>query len=701
MSIASTNWSDLAQKSDFELKGEVFSILREASALIQNSPTDDPELLSVVPRLADLMARRGELQSFGEAFSALARSVGLWNYVDRSFASARDELAAERATVPGLGLTLHREQLSALHTLASGKNLILSAPTSFGKSILIDALLYQEKFRRVAIVLPTIALLDEFRRRLITRFGDRFDVLMHHSEKAERERVIFLGTQERLINRDDLGFLDLVVVDEFYKLDPHRRDERAVTLNAAVYKLLNRAKQFFFLGPNIDSVFTSEGSRWRFEFLKTRFSTVAVDTINLKSVPDKDTRLHQEIASEINWPALVFVSSPDKANKLASDIVTRGTKLGSGLALSRWMIENYGGRWELSEAVAAGIGVHHGRIPRALASRFVTLFNERKIPVLICTSTLIEGVNTAAKSVLIYDKTIANRPYDFFTFSNIRGRAGRLGKHHVGQVYLFHEPPKHEDVEVTAPLFGDPDDAPDEFVVHMDEEDISPSVSDRVADMAERVGLEPAQIKRFSGLGIEILVGLRAASRAAARARAPIAWSGWPSYENLLATCEVICSVTKANSFGCGSARQLALYINNLRRNNTMKAFYQWHSSSYKGDSQRVDNIFKFLRAAEFSLPEYFSVVELFTRINLPSWRVDYSLLLAELPRWFRAEPLKILEEQGVPIQISERFLRPTDTVSTLGARLRNAAQNTESPLSSMERQWIKDALPPSNGADG
>lgn len=694
MTIATTDWGELAQKNEFELKGDVFSILQDASTWIQTLPGDDPELLSVVPRLAELMEKRKELHSYGEAFSALARSVGLWNYVDRTSASARDELAAERATIPGLGLTLHREQLSALHTLSSGKNLILSAPTSFGKSILIDALLYQERFRRVAIVLPTIALLDEFRRRLITRFGDQLDVLMHHSEKATRDRVIFLGTQERLINRDDLGSLDLVVVDEFYKLDPHRRDERAVTLNAAVYRLLGKARQFFFLGPNIDGVLTSDGSRWRFEFLKTRFSTVAVDTIDLKSVPDKDARLHEEIINGSNWPALVFVSSPDKANKLAADIVARKTQLGNGAALSRWMVENYGGKWELSEAVAAGVGIHHGRIPRALASRFITLFNLRKIPVLICTSTLIEGVNTAAKSVLIYDKTIANRPYDFFTFSNIRGRAGRLGKHHVGQVYLFHEPPEREDVEVEAPLFGDPDDAPDEYVVHMDDEDVSPVVSDRVADMAQRVGLDPAQIRRFSGLGVETLVGLRAATNAAVRGRTGIFWSGRPRFSDLAATCEVICKVTRAQIFGCASARQLAMYISMLSQSSTMKSFYQWHSESYRGQPERIDNVFKFLRAAEFSLPEYFAVIELFAKVVAPGAAIDYSLLLAELPRWFRAEPLKILEEQGVPIQISERFLRTGDNVTSLGARLREAAQNENGALSTMERQWVKDALP-------
>ena len=144
---------------------------------------------------------------------------------------------------------LHREQLAALNTLLGGHNLILSAPTSFGKSILIDALLLHDQYRRVAIVLPTIALLDEFRRRLVSRFGNLYDVVMHHSELSTRDRVIFLGTQERLINREDIGNLDLVVVDEFYKLDPARRDERSVTLNAAVYRLLKRAKQFFFLGP--------------------------------------------------------------------------------------------------------------------------------------------------------------------------------------------------------------------------------------------------------------------------------------------------------------------------------------------------------------------------------------------------------------------------------------------------------------------
>lgn len=694
MILENINWNELSLRDEFHLKGEVFSIIQWASLRIQAAEHDDPILLSVVPRLADLMSKRAELSSFREMFSALARSVGLLNYINRSYASASEQIAAERATIPNLGITLHKEQIIALKALVDGRNLILSAPTSFGKSILIDALLLNDRFRRVAIVLPTIALLDEFRRRLVKRFGDRFDILMHHSEKSARDRIVFLGTQERLINRKDLGFLDLVVVDEFYKLDPNRQDDRSATLNAAVYKLLNVARQFFFLGPNIDKVISAQNSRWDFKFLKTRFSTVAVDAIDLKEVEDKDARLFQEVARKSNWPALVFVSAPDRANQMARDMVEGGVKLANGSLLSQWMAENYGRQWALSKAVAVGIGVHHGKIPRALASRFVTLFNQRKIPLLICTSTLIEGVNTAAKSVLIYDKSIKSRPYDFFTYSNIKGRAGRLGQHHVGQVYLFHEPPDQKDVEVSAPLFSDPDSAPDEFVVHMDTDDVTESVNERIFQIADRVGLEAETLRRFSTLGISNLISLRSAVKEALRTNDSLLWSAMPSYENIWAGCRVICSVKNVQSFGCKSPKQMAHFINRLRRSKTMKGFYKWYSGTYLGDEQIIDNIFKFLRSLEFSLVEYFAVLEVLVKQFRPEYQVDYSLLLAEMPRWFRPEPLKIVEERGVPIQISERFFRTEDTVMSLEDKLRFAAMNDKAPLTPMERQWIKDALP-------
>jgi RAD3-like DEAD/DEAH box helicase/helicase-like protein len=609
MTLPTISWDDLKSLQTAPLKTQLFSILQHIAVEMQQADRDDPHVLATVPRLSELIEARPDVSSFRESLNSLARAVGLWNYINPANSDARDALVAHAVTVDALGgIALHREQIAALNVLLSGQNLILSAPTSFGKSLLIDALLLSGRYNRVAIVVPTIALLDEFRRRLVARFGSSFDVLMHHSEPITRQRVIFLGTQERLINRKDIGSLDLAVVDEFYKLDPARRDERSVTLNAAVYQLLKKAKQFFFLGPNIEHVRTNQ-SPWRFEFLKTRFSTVAVDTIDFKGAENKDEHLREELYRPGNWPALVFVSSPDKAIKLAADLVSKNSSIGSASDLAGWIDENYGGKWNVSKVVAAGIGIHHGRIPRSLASRFVKLFNDHRLPILICTSTLIEGVNTAAKSVLIYDKTINRESYDFFTFSNIRGRAGRLGQHHVGKVFLFHTPPDQTNIDVNPPLFGDLDSAPDEFVVHVDPSEVSRFVSDRIDTLRSRLGLTTEEVRRIATLGVDNIEAMKDAVEVAISEGAQVGWSGRPEYFEIRAVCELICAVRPAREFGVVSASQLSMYLNELRKPRQLRDFFRWHASGWRGDQSHYENVFRFLRACEYSLPEYFGCV--------------------------------------------------------------------------------------------
>ena len=691
--ITQQSWQEIQSLSGGELKSRVFSLIREISGQIQECDVDDPEVTGTVPRLAKLILERGELHSYRELFSTLARSVGLWNYIDLENADSRDQIIGESVTVPELGgITLHREQVSALNTLLSGKNLILSAPTSFGKSLLIDALIASGRYRRLAIVLPTIALLDEFRRRLASRFSDRYAIVMYHSEAAPDGNVIFLGTQERLINRSDLGRLDIAIVDEFYKLDPNRQDDRSMTLNAAVYQLLRRANQFFFLGPNIEGVRFSTDSRWRFEFLRTRFSTVAVDTFDLAGIDNKEERLADEAFTERNWPALIFVSSPDRANSIADELSEYGEPVGSGKEIAKWFDENFGMGWGLSRCLAAGIGVHHGRIPRALASQFVRMFNDGDLPILICTSTLIEGVNTAAKSVLIYDKAINKQDYDFFTFSNIRGRAGRLGQHHVGSVFLFNTPPPRVDVEVEPPLFGDLDEAPDELVVHISDEDRSDRLTDRLDGIADRLDLTAQELRIASVVGLDQAIALRQHVDAAARGGSDIFWRGYPTYDQIGAVCEVICKVRQPSSFGVFTHKQLTFYLYELRKNRPIKQFFLWYTEKYKGDDKNQDNIFKFLRSCEYGLPQLFSVVEMFARRK--DEYTNFGLFTAEMPRWFRPEVLKHLDEQGVPFQISERFYSEADTVASLSKRIRDAAQRRDGRLNEFEISWILAAIP-------
>lgn len=670
----------------------MFAILNQVALSINGDAEDERDVLEAVPRLAELIPVREELRGFQEAYSALARASGLWNYIDRDNADVSDALVAESVTVPELGgLTLHREQVDALNTLLAGKNLILSAPTSFGKSLLVDALLASDRYRRVAIVLPTIALLDEFRRRIARRFRDVFQVVMHPSDIVTREQVIFLGTQERLITRSDLGSLDLTVVDEFYKLDPARRDERSVTLNAAVYNLLRRSKQFFFLGPNIDAVNVTGDGRWKFEFLKTRFSTVAVDTYNLQGVEDKDGRLFEELAEDANWPALVFVSAPSKANRLAFEASEKMAVSDDSADFAAWLRENVGSNWPVADAVENGFGVHHGRIPRAIAAQMVRMFNSSKLPVLFCTSTLIEGVNTAAKSVLIYDKSINRANYDFFTYSNIKGRAGRLGQHHIGQVFLFNDPPLQQATDVSPTLFADETDAPDDYVVHIDEEDSSDIIDRRVEGLQKSLGLDRAGLKVASSIGIENAAALRQQVRLALNKGDPIAWSGAPRYHEIGAVIEVICKVKRSTEFGAWTPKQLTLLISRLQRSNYLKDFLNEQVENYTGEDFAHDNIFRFLRSCEYGLPQLFTLVNTFT-VQF-GYKADYGYFVHELSRWFRSEVLKNLDEEGIPIQISERFQSGDGSRQAIVGALTAAVMFATDALSDFERDWMAAAL--------
>lgn len=693
MPVLDINWKDLNALSGSDLKRETFRVLQAASFAIQSTEADDPSLLEVVPRLADLLdTHPEELLTYRPLVSSLARSTGLWNYIETEWADETDALVAEAVTAPELGgVTFHREQIKALDALLAGRNLILSAPTSFGKSLLIDALLSTERYRRVAVVLPTIALLDEFRRRFRDRFSEKFKLVMHQSETSTDEPTIFLGTQERLIYREDLGDLDLTVVDEFYKLDPDRRDERSITLNAAVYRLLKRSKQFFFLGPNIDKISVAPESRWNFEFLRTRFSTVAVETLDLQGVPDKHERLIEEIGEDRNWPALVFISSPGRANKLAIELSEKMAVAEDTSDFAVWLKENIGQNNFLSLAVYYGFGIHHGRIPRAIAGQMVRLFNQGKLPILLCTSTLIEGVNTAAKTVMIYDKKINRDSYDFFTYSNIKGRAGRLGKHHVGQVMVFNDIPEHTELEVSPTLFSEDDELPDEYIVHIDKPDRSKRSDDRFRYYRDRLGLEGDDLKLASSIGLETAIAIKEQVIASIKASDRLIWENWPKWPEILEVCDVFCSQQRVNSFGAFSTRQLATLVYRLRNASSLKSFLLEQDQSYRGQPENRDNIFKFLRACEYGLPQNFGLVELFVRQLAP--QADYSLFIGSIGSWFQPELLKELDEEGVPIQISQAFYVDGDTKAILRKRLHEAINNPKAALSEFEREWLQQAL--------
>jgi hypothetical protein len=292
---------------------------------------------------------------------------------------------------------------------------------------------------------------------------------------------------------------------------------------------------------------------------------------------------------------------------------------------------------------------------------------------------------------MIFDKAINKESYDFFTFSNIRGRAGRLGEHHVGSVLVFNDPPNAELVNVSAPLFADLDEAPDELIVHMDAEDLTEDTADRVESASKELGLSHEELRRLAPLGVENLKAIKRLVERAYAEEKQLSWSGFPKFNSILHACEIICAIEPARVFGTKTARQLAFYISKLRDSAKLESFFRWHSTTYNGPAKQWDNVFKFLRACDHSLPEYFSAVEKFVRGR--TGYADYSFFIAGLTSWFRPRAVKELEEIGVPAQVSERFAQQGDTADTLSRKVRLAASSNDPRISEFERIWILDSL--------
>ena len=101
--------------------------------------------------------------------------------------------------------------------------------------------------------------------------------------------------------------------------------------------------------------------------------------------------------------------------------------------------------------------------------------------------------------------------------------------------------------------------------------------------------------------------------------------------------------------------------------------------------------MFKFLRACEYGLPQLFALVEIFVCKSFPD--ADYSFFVREMSRWFRNEALRNLDEEGIPIRISERFIRPGDDRNNLARRLAEVAIEGSGDLTPFEREWLLAAL--------
>lgn len=446
----------------------VFESCHQINELLTNN--DENEARQELIKLLDFH-KQNELD-YSSLVNHLIRQTGLYPYLQVEQANWGERYIYDLFKVD-VGfeepITLHREQSLLLKKLIKGENIAVSAPTSFGKSFVIDAFIKIKKPKNVVIIVPTIALTDETRRRIHKKFAHEYKIITTADVELS-EKNIFIFPQERAISYVKLiEELDILIVDEFYKASKNFDKERSPSLIKAMIKLGDKAKQKYYLAPNIseleDNPFTKD-----MEFICLNFNTVYLQKHELYKKIGNDTKLKGDVLIDIlnqkSTKTLIYAGTYSNIDAISTLFISKYQEANNNTLLkefSNWLGKNYDYNWNLTELIKRRTGIHNGQLHRSLSQIQVKLFEEPDgIQNIVSTSSIIEGVNTSAENVIIWMNKNGKSKLNDFTYKNIIGRGGRMFRYFVGNIFILDAPPPQEQTQLDIPF-------PEEILGDLDE----------------------------------------------------------------------------------------------------------------------------------------------------------------------------------------------------------------------------------------
>lgn len=674
------NYIESTDKINFE---STFNIYKYCSALIVEDEQKAQKLL------VNILGNKSKFEPHLDFVLAdLIEGVGFYPYIKKEDLKITSTDALIRNAYhqsDNLDKVLHEDQKYLLSLINSDKNVIVSAPTSFGKSLLIEEIVATSKFDNIIVIQPTLALLDETRRKLM-KYDDRYKLIVRTSQEPSIEKGnLFLLTAERVNEFKNLPRIDLIIIDEFYKLSAKRDDERADSLNNAFnYVLKTFNPKFYLLGPNIDSISEGFTEKYNAIFYKTKSSLVDTKSIDIYSEHKdyfdkpikfkeyKENILFDLLISLQNEQSIIYCSSPARVRYLSSQflkylIEKNYPKTNDNLDIIEWIKINISAEWSLLDLLSLEIGIHDGALQKHITTTIIDYFNTQKIKYLFCTSTIIEGVNTSAKNIIYYDSTKGRRtPIDFFDYSNIKGRAGRLMVHYIGKIYNFNEIPENNQVVIDIPFF-EQNPISDEVLINLEDVEVKDSNKEQLNRINE---LPPNERNLIKQNGVQVFGQKNIIDTIRTELKSKyhlISWSNYPTkqqleyilglaWNNLLKPNETVRPMTLNKLV---TVTQIYGYNQNIWNlvNSTFSYFKGLKEFESIPDNEIMDEAirdsFQVLKHwLEYKVPKWLSVINLIQEFVCNESGLkpgNYTYFSNLIENDFIRENLVILSEYGIP----------------------------------------------------
>ena len=425
--------------------------------------------------------------------------------------------------------------------LDSDLSVSFSAPTSAGKSFILKQFIVKKLMSKESIkilyILPTRALINEAitdLREYLKEYKNTEEILLTSipTNKPTAKKVIYILTQERvnvLINSGVPTDFDLVVVDEAQQISS---TQRGIILQDVIADIVakNHTIPIVFSCPFVKNThFFQKLFNTPIQNIKTDEGTVLQNlisvvmnkkqislkllrkdeildighietTLNKTSLPTRSDRLSffAEKFTNNGNKSIIFANGPDDAEQIANKLFD---KIGNDIEpdehtkdLIDYIKQHLHKDFSLALMLNRGIAFHYGNLPTTIRMGIEEIFksSEGTIKYLICTSTLLEGVNLPAKNIFIEAPKKGNKACDIISshdFWNLAGRAGRLAKDLYGNIFLINyddwdEPLANstKETEIKSALYDTIYESYDSLIQYLsrESEDIAPNIESAV-----------------------------------------------------------------------------------------------------------------------------------------------------------------------------------------------------------------------------
>jgi ERCC4-related helicase len=417
-------------------------------------------------------------------------------YFEGVYDSIINDFSRENYSVESTGTLLTKDQKDVYDLFFDNRRVVISAPTSFGKSRIVEEIIINNNYKNIVIVLPTIALLTETFYRLKNTFliSSKYNLINSLGRKENRFddcNNIFILTPEKteilLDNHQYLEF-DFFVMDEIYKIQD-REDFRARVFTNCLYRLTKYMNiDYYLIGPYFKGFsrnFLDKNSaifkKYTSEIVQKNFYDLsAIKSGDFFFIGDKKIRKLssikrnlKNILKNITGLSIVYRGSQKYHTEVTAKYIANQFDEIPESDLTRYIKENISTEWSLVSCLSHGVAFHHSALPKYIQTEIINAFNDGCINVIVCTSTIIEGVNTSAKNVILYDNLKGDKPLSGFDVKNIKGRAGRFMKHFIGDIYALADLTKEEEKDVIEFDYFDNKYLEPEEYIQVDKEDLT------------------------------------------------------------------------------------------------------------------------------------------------------------------------------------------------------------------------------------